>query len=117
MSAQHRVQDHLQQTMDLSQNQSQKTHTERTVLRTKGNAAHSAMEAATKARERQEEAKRLFEQRCKGAAEAEMAHNEAIKRTLEETEALERHVKSVTMRAESLATTEADFFQTLFERQ
>ena len=32
------------------------------------------------------------------------------------TEALEKRVKTVTMRAESLATTEADFFKTFLER-
>ena len=42
---------------------------------------------------------------------------QSIKRTLEKTEALERHVKTVTMRADSLVTTEAHFFQTLIERQ
>ena len=41
----------------------------------------------------------------------------AIKDTLEKTEALEEHVKTVTMRAESLATTEADFGKTLLDRQ
>ena len=33
------------------------------------------------------------------------------------TEALEKRVKTVTMRVESLATTEADFFKTFLERQ
>ena len=32
-------------------------------------------------------------------------------------EALEKHVKTVNMRTESLATTEADFFKTLLDRQ
>ena len=49
-------------------------------------------------------------------AEAEDAHHDAIKRTLEKTDALEKHVKTVTMKADSLAATEADFFQTLVER-
>ena len=47
---------------------------------------------------------------------AEAAHNEAIKRTLEMTEALEKRVKTVTMTAESLATTEGDSFKTFLER-
>ena len=51
------------------------------------------------------------------AAEAETIFNDATKNTLEKTEALEKHVKTVTMRAEFLATTEADFFQTLLDRQ
>ena len=37
--------------------------------------------------------------------------------TLEKAEAMEKHAKTVTMRAESLATTEADFFNTLLDRQ
>ena len=51
------------------------------------------------------------------AADAEETYHNAIRGTLERTEALEKHVKTVTMRADSLATTEADFFQTLIERQ
>ena len=61
-----------------------------------------AMEPATQAREWQEE------QKSEEAAEAETVFNEAIKGTLEKTEALEKHVKTVTMRTESLA--EALFF-------
>ena len=37
--------------------------------------------------------------------------------TFENTEALEKNVKPVTTRADSLANTEADFFHTLFELQ
>ena len=51
------------------------------------------------------------------AAEVEETYHDAIRRTLEKTEALERHVKTVTMRADSLVTTEADFFQTLIASQ
>ena len=51
------------------------------------------------------------------ATEAEETHHDATRRTLEKTEALEKHVKTVTMRADSLMTTDADFFQTLIERQ
>ena len=51
------------------------------------------------------------------AAAAEEIYHDAISRTLEKTEALEKHVKTVTMRADSLVTTEADFFHTLIERQ
>ena len=39
----------------------------------------------------------------------------AIKDTLEKTEAPKKRVKTVTMRADSLATTEADFFKTLLD--
>ena len=44
-------------------------------------------------------------------------HSITSGRTLEKSEALEEHVKTVTTRAESLATTEGDFFQSLFEHQ
>ena len=64
-----------------------------------------------------EDAKRLFEQICQEVADAETVYHEATKSTLEKTEALEKRVKTVTMRAESLATAEADFFQTHLERQ
>ena len=37
------------------------------------------------------------------AAEAEETYNDAIKRTLEKTDALEKHVKTVIVRADSLA--------------
>ena len=83
----------------------------------KGNAAYAAMEAITQARDWQEEAKRLYDQQIAEAVEAEEVHNDAIKRTLEKTDALEKHVKTVTLRTDSLAATEADFFQALPERQ
>ena len=62
-------------------------------------------------------AKRVYDQKFVEATEAEETYHDAIRRTLEKTEALRRHVKTVTMRADSLVTTEADFFQTLIERQ
>ena len=61
------------------------------------------MEAVSQARERQEEARRLYVQKCERSAEAETIF---IKDTLEKAEALEKHIKTVTMRARSLATTE-----------
>ena len=69
------------------------------------------------AREWQAEAKRVYDQKFVEATEAEETYHDAIKRTVEKTEVLEKHVKTVTMRADSLVTTEADFFQTLIERQ
>ena len=44
------------------------------------------------------------------AEEAETVYNEAIQCTFEKTEVLEKLVRAVTMRADSLATTEADPF-------
>ena len=61
-NALHRVQDLLQQTTVLSP---KKTPTERAVTISKGNAAHAAMEAATRARVWQDEAKRLRDQNFK----------------------------------------------------
>ena len=107
----------MQQTMVISQRRSQKTYTEQATSRTKGNAADEAKEAATQARERQEEAMLFHEEKCQETAEAEMIFNGTIKKALlQKTEALEKYVKTVTMRAETLATTEADFFKALIER-
>ena len=60
------------------------------------------------------------ERRCSqgwagAAAEAETIFDGATKDTLRKAEALEKHVKTVTMRSESLATTEANFFKTLLD--
>ena len=100
------MQDQIQQTIVISQRRSQKTLTEQAASKTKGNAAKEAMEA-TQALERQEEAKRL----------RETVYNEAIKGTLEKTEVHEKRMKTVTLIAEPLATTEADFFKTRPDRQ
>ena len=51
------------------------------------------MEAATQAREQQEEAGLAHDQKCQDGAEAETMLNDATKKTLEKTEALEKHVK------------------------
>ena len=61
------------------------------------------------ARAWQEEAKRLYDRKFEEAAEAGTIYHEPMQRTREKTEAREKHVKTVTMRAGSLATTEADF--------
>ena len=52
------------------------------------------MEAAAQARAWQEEAKRLYYRKFEEVAEAETQNNEAIKRTLEKSEALEKPVKN-----------------------
>ena len=61
------------------------------------------------AREWQDEARHAYDLKFAETAEAEETYHSAIRHTLEKTEALEKHVKTV--------TTEADFFQTLIERQ
>ena len=48
---------------------------------------------------------------------AETIYSGAIKNTLQKTEALEKKAKTGTMRPESLATTEADFFNMLLDLQ
>ena len=91
-NALHIMRDHLQQTTVISQRCAQKMLCD---------AAHEEMEAATEAREQQEEARRVYEQKCQEATEAEPMFNGAIKDTLEKNKALEKHVMTVTMRAES----------------
>ena len=102
---------------DLTKKRSHRTESERATSTTKGNDAYAAMEAVIKARAQQEEAKRVYDAKFAVAVIAEEAYHDAISRTLEKTEILERHVKTVTMRADSLTTVEADSFQTLIERQ
>ena len=113
----HRLQDQFHQMSALTQRRSHKTVTERASSYSKGNAACAAMEKVILAREWQEEAKRAYDLKFAEAAEAEETYHNAIKRTLEKTEALEKHVKTVTMRADSLAHNEEDFFQFLITRQ
>ena len=65
------------------------------------------MEAATQARERQEESTGVFEQKCDEASATETIFHGTIENTPEKAD--EKHVKTV--------TTDADFFKTLFDRQ
>ena len=117
INAVHRLRDQLKQMTDLTKKRSHRTESERATSTSKGNDAYAAMEAVIKARAQQEEAKRVYDAKFAEAAIAEEAYHDAISRTLEKTEVLERHVKTVTMRADSLTFVEADFFQTLIERQ
>ena len=55
--------------------------------------------------------------KCQESGEAETIFTGTNKDTLAKHEPLEKYVKTVTMRAEALATTEADCFKTLIERQ
>ena len=68
------------------------------------------MEALTAARPRQEDARRIYNQKCNEAATS------ATVDVLGKAEALEKQFKTVTMRADSLLLTESDFFQTILER-
>ena len=112
INAVHRLRDQLKQMTDLTKKRSHRTMSERTTSTSKGNGA-----AVINARAQQEEAKRVYDAKFAEAAIAEEAYHDAISRTLEKTEVLERHVKTVTMRADSLAFVEADFFQALIDRQ
>ena len=95
LNAVHRLQDRLQQTLVLTQ-RTHKTVAERETLVSKGNAAYAAMEAVIMAREWQAEVKRVHDQKFVEAAEAEETYYDAIRRTLEKNEALEKQVKTVT---------------------
>ena len=105
--------DHLQQTTVIAQRRSQKMLSEQHASKTKGHFAYEALEAFSQARDRQEEATRLYEHNCEEAAEPETKFNGSVKDTLEKAEALEKHVKKVSTKAEF---TEADFFKTLIDR-
>ena len=61
-NALHLMQDHLQQTMVISQRQSQKTQNEQAASKTQGNAAYEVMVTATQAREQREEARLACDQ-------------------------------------------------------
>ena len=77
------MQDHLQQTTLIAQRRSQEMLSEQSTSKTKGDAACEAMEAFTQARERQAEAKGLFEPKCEDVAKAEIMFNDTTKHTLE----------------------------------
>ena len=117
MNALHKMQDYLQQTKVISQMRSQKTYTEQATSRTNGNAACEAMEATTQARERQEEARLFYEQQSVKRPQKPRRSSTAPSKTLLQKAKPEKHVKKVTIRAESLATTEADFFKRLLDPQ
>ena len=75
----------------ISQRGSQKMLSEQSTSKTKGDAACEAVEALTQARERQEEARRLYEQKCEKTAESETKFNGTIMVTLQKAEALGKH--------------------------
>ena len=97
----HVMQDRLQQTTVISP----QALTENAF---RASCIKDAMEAATQAREQQEEAGVAHDQKCQDAAEAEST---TPSRTLLNTS------RRATMRMESLATTEEDFCKTLLDRQ
>ena len=83
MNALHKMQDYLQQAMVISQRRSQKTCTEQATSRTNGHAAFSeAMEAATQARDRQEEGRLFYEQKHVKRAQKPRRSSTAPSKTL-----------------------------------
>ena len=108
------MQDYPQQTMVISQRRSQTTYTEQATSRTKGNAADEAKGATIQARDRQEEARHFYQQKKSRDRRSRDDLQRHDQRHSCKIEALEKHVN---MRTESLATTEADFFKTLLDRQ
>ena len=85
------VQDHL--TLVIAERRAHKMLSGHTASRTKGNAVCEAMEA---------EAKRIYDQK---AAEAD-TYKDATQEVIEKAEALEKHVKTETVRAKPLTMTE-----------
>ena len=103
-TALHMIQDHLQQTTVIYFRRSQKTLSELAASRTKGNSAYEPLNHANSKKERG----LPTIQNARMPQKPRRSANGAVKNTLEKKNgALEKHVKTVTMRAESLATTEA----------
>ena len=102
INAIHRLRDRLKQMTDMTKRRSHRTELERATSTSKGNEAYAAMEAVIKARAQQDESKRIYDEKFAEAVVAEEAYHDAISRTLEKTEVLERHVKTVAKRADSL---------------
>ena len=74
----HIMQYHLQQTTVIFQRRSQKMLSEQSSSKIKGNGA---WEALTQGRERQEGARRFYEQKCDKTSAAEASFNDTIKDT------------------------------------
>ena len=95
MNAVHRLQDRLQQTLYLTQRRSQKQSLN--VRRRFPKATlHMQPWRPSSWNAWQDEAKRVHDQKIVEAAEAEETYYDAIRRTLEKNEALEKQVKTVT---------------------
>ena len=77
-------------------------HSEQSTCKTQGDAVSEAMEPLTQARERQEEARRFYWQKCDEASATEAKFNDTMKDTLREASEDGDH-----------AGGDADFFKTL----
>ena len=115
MTALHAMQDHLQQTTVIFQRCSQKSLSEQSTTK-------QQRVVVLRTRPGRPSPKRVKDKKRRGVTASRSTRrpqwprqsSTAPKRT---PDALEKHAKTVTMRAESLATTEADFFKTLLDRQ
>ena len=79
-------------------------------------ASHEAMAALAKVGAEQLEAKLFNDQQCNEFAESATNYERTTGNVLKKPEALERHVKTVTMRAESLVMTEDECNATLIQK-
>ena len=104
MNTLHKMPDHMQQTMVVTQRRAQKTYTEQ---------AHQGQNGMLPA---QVEARVAYEKMPRSRRSRDNLHRHHKKTLLQKTEALGKYVETVTMRAEALATTQVDFFKALIER-
>ena len=108
--------DHLQQTTVISQRLAQKMLSDLHQRQWAMLPARTWSPPRTHANGKQRQ-RRTDEQKCQEATEAETILIDTTRNTVEKTDALKKHRKTVTMRAESLVTAEANFFGTLLDRQ
>ena len=71
----------------MTERPSPKMRSEHTISKTKGDAAYDAMEAFASARARQEDARRIYDQKCSEAAVAETNYINAVQDALESVDA------------------------------
>ena len=84
------------------------------VSTTNGEVTYETM-GASPPRARQEDVRCIYDQKCNEAAMAETNCTNAIHVVFGKAEALEKHVKTVSVRADSLLTTESDSIPTILE--
>ena len=112
MTAFYAVPDYVWQMAAVAQRHAQKMLSDHAGSK-KGDAAYEGVEAFSKARAQQLEAKHFYDHKCSEFANAETYYESTTENGFEKAKALKRHMKTVTMRAESLAITEDDTNKTL----
>ena len=108
---------HAQQMAGVAQCRARHMLLEHAGCKNKGDVACEAMDALTKDRAEQLEAKRFCHQMWSEFAQAETNCEKATENILEKADALDWHVKTATMRAESLAITRDHCNKTLCARR